>query len=138
VCGLLYELLARSFFAEAVSTGQVPLHAAPSQDVPPYQITHNNIPPNPTVDMPENGHFIGERKHNNTQLPLSATNLNPYIPQASSHSSEMDAHYWRSMLVNLGFDGSPLNGFDNASDFAYSDMRNQPQYMNQLPTNFGR
>lgn len=85
-------------------------------------------PTPPTVRQPEyladsptrNGHGVPAASSDG---PISYHNT---MPQAPQHASELDAHYWKNMFLELGFgehgEGQPM------PSQALNDARSMPQY----------
>ncbi|KAJ7489970.1 fungal-specific transcription factor domain-containing protein [Mycena galericulata] len=90
----------------------------------PVSPTNSNIPTNQTEE-----YAAAEPPARNLApvAPMLATNYTPegYVPSIPHHASELDAHYWKNMFLELGFG-------DSHADQA----RNLPQAApdgNQLP-----
>lgn len=64
-----------------------------------------------------------------------SVNHHGHVPQVPHHASELDAHYWKNMFLELGFGENPevnhitptTNGADNRGILHYLDSHHQQQ-----------
>lgn len=83
-----------------------------------------HLPAHPQPIAPE---YPAELHMRNIGGPGGTVNYNSFVPQVPHHASELDAHYWKNMFIELGFgeNGDP----QPIPSAGASDHRGMPQYI---------
>ncbi|KAK7023786.1 Zn(2)-C6 fungal-type domain-containing protein [Favolaschia claudopus] len=107
----------------------------PPQQISPHDQQNQqnfSFPASPTNNIsPHTEEYSGEAPARNGVVPVTAsmqpTNYAPegYVPSIPHHASELDAHYWKNMFLELGFG-------DNQSEQARTMAQPPPPENHQL------
>ncbi|KAJ6496490.1 fungal-specific transcription factor domain-containing protein [Mycena vitilis] len=97
-----------------------PFPTSPTNNISPHAEEYSAEPP----------------ARNGAALPAPVpTNYNPegYVPSIPHHASELDAHYWKNMFLELGFgDGDQTRNLQSAVD-----SHQLPYHMHNVAPNYG-
>lgn len=125
-------------------------HSGPNpgaQQMYPQQVVQAHeqsfqFPSSPSGHPSSNGDYsptevVPVRNGNGASAPPGIIYHTPYVPNAPHHASELDAHYWKNMFLELGF-GDNNEGGPNGGGPSSDQARNMPpppqtQYSDQPP-----
>ncbi|KAF9557675.1 hypothetical protein CPC08DRAFT_668433 [Agrocybe pediades] len=111
-------------------------HQAPrAQDQPPsfHFPASPHLPAHPPPNHEQEYHMDAQKRSSFGQGPINNGGVPYYIPSGSQHTSELDAHYWKNMFIELGFgEGVDPNGMPPAVPM-HNNMppRTHTQYVDQ-------
>lgn len=85
---------------------------SPQQISPSHDQQNFPFPASPTNNISPHEEYPGEPAARNGVAPVPVpmpANYAPegYVPSIPHHASELDAHYWKNMFLELGFGDTP-------------------------------
>ncbi|KAJ7109106.1 fungal-specific transcription factor domain-containing protein [Mycena epipterygia] len=114
--------------------GPTPTAMYPTQQIaPPHDQSFQFPAASPTNLSPHTEEYVAEPPARNGTVPAAApipANYHPegYVPSIPHHASELDAHYWKNMFLELGFGDSQGDQSRNVAQ-AVVDNHQLPYHM---------